>query len=79
MIERLLTFDLNIIQMKAYVLTKMIRKEFLRPLADDRLSSFHMKTALLFTIEQFPEDIWKDGNLVQCVIFCPNTLKRFLK
>ncbi|KAH3775742.1 uncharacterized protein LOC127843819 isoform X2 [Dreissena polymorpha] len=79
MIERLLMFDLNIVQMKAYVLTKMIRKEFLQPLINERLSTFHMKTALLFTIEQFPEDIWRDNNLVQCVIYCLNTLRRFLK
>ncbi|KAH3814719.1 hypothetical protein DPMN_143228 [Dreissena polymorpha] len=79
MIERLLMFDLNIVQMKAYVITKMIRKEFLQSLVDERLSTFHMKTALLFTIEQFPENIWRDDNLVQCVIFCLNTLRRFLK
>ncbi|KAH3806973.1 hypothetical protein DPMN_135304 [Dreissena polymorpha] len=32
MTERLLMFDLNNVQMKAYVITKMIRKEFLQPL-----------------------------------------------
>ncbi|KAH3807021.1 hypothetical protein DPMN_135353 [Dreissena polymorpha] len=79
MIERLLMFDLSIVQMKAYVITKMIRKVCLQPLVDERLSTFHMKTSLLFTIEQFPEDIWRDDNLVQCVIYCLNTLKRFLK
>ncbi|KAH3838090.1 hypothetical protein DPMN_111496 [Dreissena polymorpha] len=56
-IERLLMYDLTIIQMRAYILTKMIRKELLGPLVDNRLSTFHMKTALLFTIEQFPENI----------------------
>ncbi|KAH3847179.1 hypothetical protein DPMN_089496 [Dreissena polymorpha] len=80
MIERLLMFDLNIVQMKAYVITKMIRKEFLQPLVDERLSTFHMKTALLFTIEQFPEEIWSDDdNILQCVTYCLNTLNRFLK
>ncbi|KAH3814760.1 hypothetical protein DPMN_143270 [Dreissena polymorpha] len=57
----------------------MIRKEFLQPLVDDRLSTFHMKTTLLFTVERFPENIWRDDNLVQCVINCLTTLKRFLK
>ncbi|KAH3814803.1 hypothetical protein DPMN_143316 [Dreissena polymorpha] len=79
MTERVLMFDLNIVQMKAFVITKMIKKEFLHPLVDDRLSTFHMKTALLFTIEQFPEYIWRDDNLVQCVIVCLKTLRRFLK
>ncbi|KAH3814683.1 hypothetical protein DPMN_143189 [Dreissena polymorpha] len=76
MTERLLMFDLNIVQMKAFVITKMIRKEIL---VDAPLSTFHMKTALLFTIEQFPEDVWRNDNLVQCVIYCLKTLKRFLK
>ncbi|KAH3852309.1 hypothetical protein DPMN_094814 [Dreissena polymorpha] len=79
MIERLLMFDLNIVQMKTYILTKMIRIEFLKPIVGDRLSTFHMKTALLFTVETFPEDIWTKDNLVQCVLFCLITLRRFLK
>ncbi|KAH3829836.1 hypothetical protein DPMN_103065 [Dreissena polymorpha] len=78
-IERLLMFDLNIVQMRAYILTKMIRKEFLGPLVDNRLSTFHMKTSLFFTIEQFPQNIWRDDNIVQCVLYCLNTLRRFLK
>ncbi|KAH3829650.1 hypothetical protein DPMN_102877 [Dreissena polymorpha] len=78
-IERLLMFDLSIVQMRAYILTKMIRKEFLGPLEDTRLSTFHMKTSFLFTIEQFPENIWRNDNLLQCVLYCLNTLRRFLK
>ncbi|KAH3814812.1 hypothetical protein DPMN_143325 [Dreissena polymorpha] len=79
MIERLLMFDLKIVQMKAYVMTKMILKEFLQPLVDERLSTFQMKTALLFTLEQFPEEIWRDDNLAQCEIYCLDTTKAFLE
>ncbi|KAH3814766.1 hypothetical protein DPMN_143276 [Dreissena polymorpha] len=79
MTERLLMFDLNIVQMKAFVITKMIRKELLQPLVNERLSTFHMKTALLFTVEKFPVEIWRDDNLAQCVIYCLKTLKCFLK
>ncbi|KAH3829780.1 hypothetical protein DPMN_103008 [Dreissena polymorpha] len=57
----------------------MIRKELLGQLVDNRLSTFHMKTALLFTIKRFPENIWRHDNLVQCVVLCLNTLRRFLK
>ncbi|KAH3778174.1 hypothetical protein DPMN_179627 [Dreissena polymorpha] len=79
MIERLLMFDLNIVQMKTYILTKIIRIEFLKHIVGDRLSTFYMKTALLFTVETFPEDIWTKDNLVQCVLFCLIKLRRFLK
>ncbi|KAH3802388.1 hypothetical protein DPMN_156064 [Dreissena polymorpha] len=77
--ERLLMFDLNLIQMKTYTVTKMIKKEILYPLVGDGLSSFHMKMALLFTVEQFPEMIWTDDNIVQCVLYSLNTLRRFVK
>ncbi|KAH3829783.1 hypothetical protein DPMN_103011 [Dreissena polymorpha] len=79
MIERLLMFDINMVQMRAYVIIKMIRKEMLKPLVDDRLCTFHLKTALLFTVEQFPEHVWGDNNLVQCVLYCLNTLRRFMR
>ncbi|KAH3856967.1 hypothetical protein DPMN_099564 [Dreissena polymorpha] len=78
-IERLLMLDLDIVQMKTYMLTKMLRKQFLDPLVGDRLSTFHMKTAFLFTIEKYPQRIWKNENLVKCVIYCLTTLRRFLR
>ncbi|KAH3852287.1 hypothetical protein DPMN_094790 [Dreissena polymorpha] len=70
LIERLLMFDLNIAQMKTFILTKMIRKELLKPIVGDRLSTFYMKTALFFTVETFPKDIWTNDNLVHCVLYC---------
>ncbi|KAH3856219.1 hypothetical protein DPMN_098802 [Dreissena polymorpha] len=78
-IELLLMCDLDIVQMKTYVLMKMIRIQFLKPLVADRLSTFHMKTAFLFAIEKYPPRIWTNENLVQCVLFGLRTLRRFLK
>ncbi|XP_052781814.1 uncharacterized protein LOC128218244 [Mya arenaria] len=77
--ERLLMFDMNTVQLKTYVLIKIIRKSFFKPVFEDRLSTFHCKTAMLWTIETFPAAIWKENNLVQCVIYCLNTLLRWLK
>ncbi|KAH3833097.1 hypothetical protein DPMN_106398 [Dreissena polymorpha] len=79
LIERLLMFDLTVVQMKAYVLTKMMRKEFFKPIVGDRLSTFHFKTALMFTVQQTPHNFWTEDNLVQCVMQCLTTMKRFLK
>ncbi|KAH3859174.1 hypothetical protein DPMN_101890 [Dreissena polymorpha] len=78
-IEQLLLFDLNLVQMKTLILLKRVRKEFLKEILEDRLSTFHMKTTLLFTVEQYPEDIWRNDNLVKCVLYCLNTVRRFLK
>ncbi|XP_052768038.1 uncharacterized protein LOC128208518 [Mya arenaria] len=79
MMERIWVFDFNIIQHKVYVLLKMLRKSFLQPIVGDRFSTFHMKTCMFFTIETYPPDIWREDNLVQCVIYCLTTLKRWLK
>ncbi|XP_052816087.1 uncharacterized protein LOC128242799 [Mya arenaria] len=79
MMERLLMFDMNTVQYKTYVFIKILRKTFLKPVVGDRLSTFHMKTAMLFTIETYPPEIWREENLVQCVIYCLTTLRRWLK
>ncbi|XP_052776089.1 uncharacterized protein LOC128213979 [Mya arenaria] len=77
--ERLLVFDMNIIQHKVYVFLKMLRKSIIKQVVDDRFSTFHIKTAILFTIETYPPNIWSEDNLVQCVIYCLTTLLRWLK
>ncbi|XP_052792802.1 uncharacterized protein LOC128226785 [Mya arenaria] len=78
LVERLLMFDLSVCQTKVYVLLKLIRKTYLQPLFGNRLSTFHLKTALLFTVESYPPDIWEDHRLVQCTIYCLQTLRRWL-
>ncbi|XP_052789521.1 uncharacterized protein LOC128223997 [Mya arenaria] len=77
LIERLLMFDLNILKIQVYTFLKILRKSFFKPLVGDRLSTFHFKTALLFTLETYPPEIWQKRNLLQCVIYCLKTLQRW--
>ncbi|XP_052789527.1 uncharacterized protein LOC128224000 [Mya arenaria] len=77
LIERLLMFDLNIFKIQVYTFLKILRKSFFKPLVGDRLSTFHLKTAFLFTLETYPPEIWQERNLLQCVIFCLKTLQRW--
>ncbi|XP_052820464.1 uncharacterized protein LOC128246312 [Mya arenaria] len=79
LVERLLMFSLNIIQLKCYVLLKMIKKCFFAPLVGDRFTSFHCKTVLFFTVERTPPALWKEHNLLKCVLCCIHTLIRMLK
>ncbi|KAH3704029.1 hypothetical protein DPMN_079084 [Dreissena polymorpha] len=79
LIERHLMFDLTMTQIKVYVIMKMIRKEFCKPLVGDRLSTFHLKTALLYCVEASPLWIWEDVNLIQCLQICLQTVRRWLK
>ncbi|XP_052766967.1 uncharacterized protein LOC128207840 [Mya arenaria] len=66
LMERFLIFDFSPVQVKVYTLTKIIRKTFLKPVFGDRFSTFHIKTAMMFTIENYPLDIWREDNIVQC-------------
>ncbi|XP_052819192.1 uncharacterized protein LOC128245033 isoform X2 [Mya arenaria] len=77
--ERLLVFDMNTVQHRVYVFIKMIRKSIIKQVVDDRFSTFHLKTAMLFTIENYPPNIWRDNNFLQCAFYCLTTLLRWLK
>ncbi|XP_052777198.1 uncharacterized protein LOC128214660 [Mya arenaria] len=79
LMERFLIFDFSPVQVKVYTLTKIIRKTFLKPVFGDRFSTFHIKTAMMFTIENYPLDIWREDNIVQCVSLLLATTKRWLK
>ncbi|XP_052814354.1 uncharacterized protein LOC128241464 [Mya arenaria] len=79
LMERVLVFSFDINQVKVYVLLKMIRKSFLKQFVGDNLSTFHLKTAMMFTIESYPPEIWMEENIVQCALYCLITLFRWLK
>ncbi|KAH3784063.1 hypothetical protein DPMN_162014 [Dreissena polymorpha] len=79
MMERLLMFNLTMTQMKVYVIMKIIRTELCKPLVGDRLSTYHLKTTLMYSVEMSPPHIWKDENLIQCIQVCLTTLRRWLK
>ncbi|XP_052817041.1 uncharacterized protein LOC128243352 [Mya arenaria] len=77
--ERLLMFDLSAVQIKVYVTLKILRKSYFKPVFGDRFSTFHLKTAILFTLESYPSSIWTDDNLIQCLIYCLTTLVRWAR
>jgi len=77
--ERFLVFDFTAEQQHVYVLLKMIRKSFIEPVAGDNLSTFHMKTAVMFTIESCQPDIWRRDNIIACAVNCLNTLLRWIR
>jgi len=77
--ERFLVFDFTAEQQHVYVLLKMIRKTFIKPVVGDNLSTFHMKTAVMFTIESCQPDIWRRDNIIACAVNCLNTLLRWIR
>jgi hypothetical protein len=78
-IERNLMFSLNTVHLKTYLILKMIKVTFFKPLVGDHFSSFHCKTALMYTIERTPADFWKPDRLYGCVMSALKTILIWLR
>ena len=69
--ERLLVTDFNSVQLKCYILLKMIKNEMIhKPLGEKSLTSYHFKTCLLYMIENTPAEFWTEENLLVCLHRC---------
>jgi tetratricopeptide (TPR) repeat protein len=68
--ERCLILNLNITQIRCYVLLKIILKSFPYPQDEINISSFMCKTVLLHCIENTETSVWKDNNLFTCLTYC---------
>ena len=78
LIERMLMFSLNTVQLKTYVVLKLIKKSVFHKDVSDHITSFHCKNALLWTIERLPLHLWTNENLLMCVKCCLSTLLQFV-
>jgi len=81
LIERLLMFSLNILQIKCLVVLKSIKKqEFVKYIHHEncKFTSFHCKTALFFTLERTPPTLWTKCRLMECIVRCLETIQEFL-
>ena len=80
-IERLLMFSLNIIQVQCLVVLKMTKKqELVKYIRHERckITTFHFKTVLFFTLERTPPEMLTKPRLLECIVKCLETLKDFL-
>ena len=74
--EKLLVINFNAVQLKCYILAKMIKKEFIhKSLGEKSLSSYHFKTLMFYMIEETPAEFWVKHNLLYCL---QHILKRML-
>ena len=77
--ERELIWEFNDTQIHCYVLLKLLKKEFLDPIAPDQLSSFHLKTLVFWESEKGGLVRWQPGNLLQCLHLCLQRLLNSIK
>ncbi|XP_053402174.1 uncharacterized protein LOC128557818 [Mercenaria mercenaria] len=74
--ERCLMFNLNITQIRCYILMKMILKRYINLDNESYISSFMCKTVLFHCIASKPSNIWKECNLINCLCYCIYTLNQ---
>ncbi|XP_053402822.1 uncharacterized protein LOC128558060 [Mercenaria mercenaria] len=77
--ERCLMFNLNITQLRCYILMKMILKTFINPQCDGVLSSFMCKTVLFHCIQNTCSNNWVKSNLLACLLCCLTVLQNFVR
>ena len=69
--ERLLVTAFNVVQLKCYILLKMIKREKIhKTLGEKSLTSYHFKTCMLYMIENTPTEFWRKNNLLVCLYHC---------
>ena len=66
--ERLLVTQFNSVQLKCYIVMKIIKKDIIhKDLGEKSLTSYHCKTCLLYLIENTPAEFWREDNLLVCL------------
>jgi len=80
LIERHLMFCLNDVQKKCLIVLKMLKKQELTPHLHEgcKFTTFNCKTALFFTLERTPSDVWREQGLLECIVRCLHTIREFL-
>ena len=69
--ERLLVTQFNSVQLKCYIFLKIIKKELIKQyIKEVTLTSYHLKTCMLYILENTPSELWVPENLVGCLIMC---------
>ena len=78
--ERLLVTQFNSVQLKCYILLKIIKKELIKQdIKEDTLTSYHLKTCMLYILENTPSELWVPENLVGCLIMCLRQIRLWIR
>jgi len=80
LIERHLMFSLNDVQKKCLVVLKMLKSQELKRHLHIgcKFTTFNCKTALFFTLERTPSEVWTEQRLIECIVRCLHTIREFL-
>ncbi|KAK3594556.1 hypothetical protein CHS0354_013318 [Potamilus streckersoni] len=76
--ERDLVRMFNDTQVKVFVVLKMIKTSFIKPVVGDTFSTYHCKVCVFWMAERTDPRIWKTENLIMCVLMCLKCLYQWL-
>ncbi|KAH3748700.1 hypothetical protein DPMN_183150 [Dreissena polymorpha] len=79
LIERMLMFSFNMIQIKCYIVLKLIKQSLLKKMVGDFITSFHCKTVMFYTIERTHPSLWMEDNLMFLILLCLQVLRKWLR
>ena len=75
--ERLLVTLLNSVQLKCFVLMKVLKNDVINnKLGKKILTSYHCKTCMLYMVESMPSSFWEPTDLLKCI---PSCLEKLLE
>ncbi|XP_069121183.1 uncharacterized protein [Argopecten irradians] len=77
--EYLLTKSFNHVQMKCYVLMKLVMKWIMQPQVKEPLTSYHVKTVMFWMSEEQERQFWRPENLAVCFRSSLMKLKMFVE
>ncbi|XP_069121182.1 uncharacterized protein [Argopecten irradians] len=77
--EYLLTKSFNHVQIKCYVLMKLVLKWIIQPQMKEPLSSYHVKTVMFWMSEEHERQIWRPENLADCFMSSLMQLRMFVE
>ena len=77
--EKMLVTHLNATQYKCFLVLKMIKKDIISKCVADSLSSYHIKTCILYALENTPFGLWKPENLLSCISLCLRKLLEWVQ
>ena len=77
--EKMLVTLLNATQYKCFLVLKMIKKDIILKYVADSLSSYHIKTCILYALENTPFGLWKPENLLSCILLCLRKLLEWVQ
>ena len=73
--ERFLITHFNSVQLKCFILLKLIKQEVISHfIHQESLTSYHCKTCIFYIIEHTPAEFWQPENLLICFLACMTLL-----